>query len=100
VTIEGGREPKWRDDSRELFYRASDGALMAVTIAERDGDVVPGTPTRILASMAWADRGGSGLQRTFDVLPGGQQFVVNTIPPNVEAPEITVIVNWLALLRQ
>ena len=100
VTVQGGREPKWRDDSGELFYRAADGALMAVSIAERDGELVPGPPVRLAADLAWALRGGSGLHRTFDALPGGQQFVVNTFPPNVAGPEITVIVNWPELLRR
>jgi hypothetical protein len=34
------------------------------------------------------------------VLPDGQQFVVNTFPPGVAGPEITVIVNWPQLLRK
>ena len=52
VTVQGGREPKWRDGSRELFYRAADGALMAVSIAERDGELVPGPPVRIATDLA------------------------------------------------
>jgi hypothetical protein len=57
VSTKGGSFPVWRRDGRELFYRASDGTLMAVTVAP-GSDFAPGAPIRSssrgLPSARWA----------------------------------------------
>ena len=35
VSTAGGRQPSWRADGREIYYRAPDGTLMAVPVTER-----------------------------------------------------------------
>ena len=37
----GGTMPRWRKDEKELFYRAADGRLMAVTVSVPVADVAP-----------------------------------------------------------
>ena len=51
VSTEGGGFPVWRRDSRELFYRAPDGKLMAVPIGAGD-DFAPGAPIPLFEPRA------------------------------------------------
>ena len=44
ITAQGGTEPKWRRDGRELYYLALDGKLMAVPV-KADRAFEAGTPS-------------------------------------------------------
>jgi Tol biopolymer transport system component len=70
VSVQGGSEPVWSRDGRELFYRAGDG-LMAATIALRPSFAVTGR--RLLFRGAFLQ--GARL-REYDVAPDGQHFVM------------------------
>jgi Tol biopolymer transport system component len=51
VSTNGGGFPVWRRDSRELFYRALDGTLMAVPVAP-GADFAPGAPIALFQPRA------------------------------------------------
>ena len=66
VSFEGGTDPRWRGDGRELFYRHQDWVLVSdVTTA---GGVLRFSPARVLFK-------GQYLIESWDVLPNGQGFV-------------------------
>src|SRR5262249_15240008 len=46
ISSSGGEQPRWRGDSRELFYLSSDGRMMAVTINASSG-FSAGTPVAL-----------------------------------------------------
>ncbi|HET9481743.1 MAG TPA: protein kinase, partial [Candidatus Polarisedimenticolia bacterium] len=46
ISTEGGHEPRWRSDGRELFYAAADGYLMSVSF-QAGADLRPGAPVRL-----------------------------------------------------
>ena len=48
VSTQGGVQPEWRRDGRELFYLAPDGTLMAATITRADTAFETGSPQRAL----------------------------------------------------
>ena len=50
VSQQGGRNPHWRADGKELFYLAPDGTMMAVNV-NQTGEFDAGTPTRCLQRM-------------------------------------------------
>ena len=63
ISIHGGSQPRWRGDSRELFFVALDGKLMAADIRtgpsvteERDGDPEAEARVTIAYSNAGRDR--------------------------------------------
>ena len=95
VSGEGGANPKWRRDGRELFYLSADG-IMAVDVDLRGTEPVFGTPHALFsASMARV-----GVQSWYDVTPDGQQFLINAMRDTLGPVPFTIISNWLAARRK
>ena len=103
VSTEGGSQPRWRPDGRELFYVAPDARLMAVPIA------VGGTRRRWRGARRCRSSGrGSPAARTFPGLMSKPQyavasdgrFLMNVAVEGATAPPITVVLNWDAALKK
>jgi eukaryotic-like serine/threonine-protein kinase len=94
LSVDGGREPVWRSDGRELFYYGSGGAIMAVPIAlDASGRARPGLPVRLFQV--------DGLRyRSFSVAPDGQRILVNLAEPDGLSPPDEVIVDWMRLMKR
>ena len=97
ISANGGASPRWRHDSRELFYVDAAGRLMAVPMTV-NRDLVPGTPAPLFTVPSGATIGGAYV---YDVAPGGQRFLVSL--PGASASRnvpLTVTTNWPSLLRK
>jgi hypothetical protein len=70
VSVQGGTEPVWSRDGRELFYRTGD-SLLAASVSLRPTFAVTGR--RLLLRGAFLQ--GARL-REYDVAPDGQHFVM------------------------
>ena len=88
VSNDGGNEPLWSRDGRQLFYRAGD-ALMSVEVSTR-GEF---SATRPRTFLDFAYERVSG-PLSYDISPDGQRFVA--VQTNAEsAPRhLNVILNW------
>jgi serine/threonine-protein kinase len=93
ISTEGGTEPTWSSDGRELFYR--DGTRMMVVPVRMAPTIEAGTP-RVLFRGEFEDNWWG--DRSYDVMPGGQQFLMFESDP-ASAPELRVIRNWATELR-
>jgi serine/threonine protein kinase/Tol biopolymer transport system component len=97
VSTDGGSEPRWRGDGRELFFLGADGRLMAVPVttggAFGHGTAHPLFATRI-SDFA------NPYRTSYAVSPDGQRFLINGVAENATPPPITVVVNWLDLLNR
>ena len=95
VSVDGGGEPEWRGDGRELFFRSLGGQLMAVDVEEKAEALEVGLPTalfEVLNSAASVDQ--------YAVTTDGQRFLVK-VPVEQDSPErIHVITNWTSLLTE
>ena len=93
VSINGGTQPRWRRDGRELFYVEED-QLMAVSVSTAQG-FSPGTP-KLLFRDRWL-RIGSGKQQ-YDVSAAGRRFVLREAVEGAsdKPPAIRVVQNWFA----
>ncbi len=91
VSTTGGAFPVWRQDGRELFYRAADGAITAVPVGPGT-DFAPGRPVPLFKPRA--NLGGLGLGTFYDVAPDGR-FLVNVFVERT-SPPATVVLNWKA----
>ena len=89
VSTNGGGFPVWRRDSRELFYRAADGMLMAVPVGP-GSDFAPGAPIPLFKPRAAI--GGLGFGTFYDVAPDGR-FLINIFVERT-SPPATVVLNW------
>ena len=90
LSTQGGRQPRWSADRKELFFIAPDGKMMAVTIAASGsrleaGKAVPLFHTRIVSSN-FADKAQYAVSRD-------GRFLINQAKAESVAP-ITVIQNW------
>lgn len=103
ISTGGGRTgfyPRWRGDSRELFYMdgAGAGKLMAVDIKVRGSALEAGTPTALFDS-SFALLGGERIpSQAYAVSTDGQRFLIPraaTIAQAYLAP-IAVVLNWAA----
>jgi hypothetical protein len=94
VSPDGGYEPVWRRDGKELFYLAYDRHLMAVAVRSEPAFSL-GTPSRVLRTRvsppAWAIT-----RNQYAVSADGQRFLVRGVP----SLPITVVTNWTTALKK
>ena len=92
MSSDGGTQPRWRRDGREMFYIGLDRQLMVVPVAfSPDVQTVKvGLPSRLFQTRIG---GPNTLQGEYLVAPDGQRFLLDT-PIRDVTPPITVILNW------
>jgi Tol biopolymer transport system component len=107
VTANGGMEPRWRRDGRELYYVALDGKLMAVPI--RPGSAFQADQATPLFQTPLTFPTFTPFPIRYDVTADGQRFLmsVSANTPESSAPAaltnptpIVAIVNWTAAFQK
>jgi serine/threonine protein kinase len=94
VSTNGGYEPRWRADGREIYYLSVDQKLMAVSVGEDPSFGVPRALFRMQAATGIAP------YRTHYVPSrDGQRFLVDMTTDAPPQP-ITVVVDWTAALKK
>ena len=88
ISTNGGIEPRWRGDGKELFYDQGDGTVMAASIEVR-GRSLEVTSTKELFRFRRGRASGTALA----VTPDGKLFAIRETPEGGEAP-ITLRLNW------
>jgi eukaryotic-like serine/threonine-protein kinase len=97
ISTEGGTEPVWNPNGRELFYRSGD-KMMAVEIAAQPS-FAAGTPRMLFqgeyvpAPLTFPN---------YDVSPDGQRFLMLKPVEQAESAstQINVVLNWFEELKQ
>jgi hypothetical protein len=95
VSPDGGREPFWRADGRELYYRAPNAKLMAVPV-EKAAAFASGTPQPLFQAR-FASATVRGMYRP---TPDGQRFLIQTPLGRDSMQPATVILNWTSGIQQ
>jgi serine/threonine protein kinase len=98
VSRDGGNQPRWRRDGKELFYFSLGGNLMAVDVTEGPA-FKAGVPKLLFQALVVRGRRESllGVLR-WDVTPDGKRFLIDTAKTSPEA--LTVVLNWTAELKK
>jgi serine/threonine protein kinase len=99
ISIDGGIEPAWRGDGKEIFYLAPDGSLMAVAVRS-ESTFVPGASSRLFQTRLNPLPIPAGTRNRYVASPDGQQFLVRQPPEGRPMLPITIVVNWRADLRK
>jgi hypothetical protein len=89
LSTDGGVQPRWIRDGRELYYLALDGRLMVVDLrldTEIEASVPQPLSTRALTVDALRDQ--------FAASPDGQRFLVQLPAVDADPTPITVVLNW------
>jgi Tol biopolymer transport system component len=99
VSVDGGWNPKWGPDGRELFFENARGIMRAVL--SRGGvsvDVPPAVLFRPCQDMAGLRFETAQGESNYDVTADGR-FVVLCDPEDAAPGSVTVVVNWQSKLR-
>ncbi len=96
ISTDGGTEPAWNSNGRELFYRNGD-RMLAVDIATQPG-FTAGKP-HVLFQGSYEPSPGSN--PNYDVDFGGQRFLMlKQIEQEQSATQINVVLNWFEELKR
>ena len=98
ISKDGGGEPQWRGDGKELFYTTlqDPARIMAVDIADRNGAMQAGIPHPLFDVRLPAGT----LRNRFAATRDGKKFLAIVPPEQKAANSFTVIVNWPSLLKK
>jgi Tol biopolymer transport system component len=96
VSDNGGVQPRWRRDGKELFYVAADSKLMAVPVnVSTDGkSFESGKPQTLFTTRMFSGGVRNAFRHQYDVSKDGQRFLINAVSDEAGATPITVILNW------
>jgi serine/threonine protein kinase len=101
ISTDGGAEPRWRADQKEIFYLDPAGNLMSVplTVSPDGRSLESGTPVALFPAHLF---GGFSRNNRIQYVPSadGQRFLLNQVPTLTASSPITVTVNWLARLKK
>lgn len=99
ISANGGSEPRWRGDGKELFYLAADGRLMSVSV--RPGASLEASAPAALFKMTIGPMRNFGYDTHYTVTGDGQRFLISTTTEESNpAPITTVVLNWRASLSR
>ena len=97
ISSNGGTQPSWRADGKEIFYLGPDQALMSVGVQAGDS-FESGAPTILfrasfpmLVPAYWAN---------YSATPDGQRFLVSELVSETASTPINVTLNWTAELKK
>jgi Tol biopolymer transport system component/predicted Ser/Thr protein kinase len=96
ISINGGGDPAWRADGRELFY-SSGPKMFAVDVRAAGSRFEAGTPRELFEV---ADLHPEARRNRYVVSPDGQRFLVVTSPESRDSSAMNVVVNWQAQLTR
>jgi hypothetical protein len=88
VSINGGANPQWRHDGRELYFQTATGSVMVIDILCRHGPFEVEIPREL-------SRQPTGSRR-FVAFPDGRRFLVESPVGSAADSPITVVLNWWA----
>jgi hypothetical protein len=96
ISRSGGLEPRWNPDGSSIFFRDLFNTLMETRIStSADGlEVIQESALFRFHGYATADVG----DRTYDVTPDGERFLVNTVSEEQSRLPISVVANWQTTL--
>jgi serine/threonine-protein kinase len=101
ISANGGRQPMWSRDGREIFYRDYEGGMQAASV-EIGPAFKPGPVTRLFFNAAYSGSGRYGGGRTYDVTQDGRRFLMLKQEPGAHAPapSVVVVLNWFEELKR
>jgi len=98
ISINGGFQPRWRRDGKELFYFGTDNKLMVVQVKTSGNDFEAGSPSPLFQASLTPPIpvGGSAGEVTHD----GQRFLINVLVEESSSSPAIVVQNWTASLKR
>jgi Tol biopolymer transport system component len=95
VSTQGGSQPRWSDDGKELFFISLDSRLM-VSAIRRDGkgQLNMGEPQVLFPVRTPGGPVPIPQKQQYDVSRDGQRFLINALSDAGSLSPITLVMNW------
>ena len=98
LSVEGGTEPFWRRDGKELFYLSPERQIVSVRI-DSGAELKVGTPRPLFDAAVSSLTSPAYTRNQYLVTGDGQRFLMTVPVRGASLSEITVVVNWPSILR-
>jgi eukaryotic-like serine/threonine-protein kinase len=92
VSQDGGSEPRWGRDGRELFYVDRENRIISVEVLRSPSGFQAGAIRPLFQFH------GAGGNWRYDVSADGSRFLVTVPPQDEAAPPVTLMTDWTARL--
>jgi len=97
ISREGGTNPRWHPQGKELFFIGRDNALMSVEV-QTDASGLRAGPPKTLFTLPML--GPAPVVAGYDLSSDGERFLMNLQVPGSTADHIAVVLNWLADVKR
>jgi Tol biopolymer transport system component len=98
ISTNGGQQPRWRQDGKELFFLSRDRDLMGVSV--KVGERFEFTaPKALFVTQAHEPITGEEFF-TYDASADGQSFLINVNAEQNNPPPVDIILNWASQLTK
>jgi hypothetical protein len=94
ISTNGGSEPVWRTDGKELFYASGD-KLTALPVNSTAESFEGGVPQKLFEAPVRSEG-----RSNYAVSGDGRRFLMNVLLENKNLGQITVMLNWPAALKK
>ena len=100
VSTAGGTAPEWGEGGKELFYLSSDRHLMAASIDDGPGGASIGAPKALfrMPNLIAEGRLLMPTSNNYVATGDGRGFLAAVAAPDPNAPPLSIVVNWPAVL--
>jgi eukaryotic-like serine/threonine-protein kinase len=98
VSIDGGMQPEWRRDGKELLYLSGDRKIMAVPVTPDGNAMVVGTPHALFSVDVVEPI--APYPGDYSVSADGQRFVVTSAAKVATPQTLTILYNWTTALKK
>jgi serine/threonine protein kinase len=88
VSVEGGTQPRWSRDGKELYFISLDSRLMATKLAVAAGSVEPSAAAALFQLRL------SGVPKHQYSVGTDGRFLVNEVVEDSASSLLTIVVNW------
>ena len=96
ISSEGGSQPLWARDGKELFYRNGD-MMMVISVQTEPTFKMLAAPRLLFQGSYYS--GSFDWAPNYDVTPDGQRFVM-VKQPETSASQINIVLNWFEELKR
>jgi len=97
ISPNGGTEPQWRGDGKELFYLSPDHMMTAVDIDPAGATLQAGKPKPLFRAPVLGSL--SDYRNYYAVTSDGRRFLIDSVAADSKQEPITVLVNWTAVAK-
>jgi Tol biopolymer transport system component len=101
ISTNGGGQPQWRGDGKELFFLSPDRKLMVVEVNGSESTFKAGVPKALFEARTIPTVPFYGFNASYYAASGnGQRFLISTLAGESTPTPLTVVLNWTAAIKR